>query len=767
MTTPAAALPAKPKDDKRRHFVREEIDAAKALGRVDVLLTHEAPKPFWIELPSSSTPSKRWRRDVGKAPIAELADALQPRLHCFGHHHVFASFTRSGIPTVCVDRINRSYLIVDADSFAWQTHPTGGMSTPAFLQAIDDRVLVCDGAMGTQLYSKGVFINRCFESLNLSNPDLVLSVHGEYLRAGADVVETNTFGANRIKLRAFGLSERVATINSEGARLARQAVREGAAHANGSGFVAGAIGPLGIRVEPWGKTGIDEAEQWFKEQAEALAAGGVDLFILETFRDLNEIGAAIAAVRSVCDLPIVAQMTTEEDGNSLDGTPPEQFAPVLLERGAAVVGVNCSVGPAPMLESIERLAAVTRRASPRSPTPESRAISRGGISTCARRNTWRRMRAVSLPTACASSAAAAARRRSISAKSPRPSGAARRRRRARQAGSIPVPGLLRRLRTRSRRFRGRRNRGSRPSWPIGEFVISAELMPPRGLACAEVIDDARRLAGRHVDVVTVLDGPRAGARMSALSLAVLVHQQAGVETLLQYSCRDKNLLGIQSDLLGAYAMGLRNLLGITGDVGKLGDIPDATAVFDVDSIGLTNVLTRLNHGLDVGGQPIGAPTAFHVGVMVNPAADDFEGELRRFEYKVDAGAEFAVTRPVFEVASVERFLERTAKFRIPLIAGLWPFESALNAEFMANEVPGVKVPDALLQRMRATASEETAAARGRAHCPGAGRGSSSHGAGPPRVCPGGPIGPGLADSGVPFCLTSAPKAGDSMDWTLV
>src|SRR5712691_3157976 len=221
-----------------------------------------------------------------------------------------------------------------------------------FLDAIDDRVLVCDGAMGTMLYAKGVFINRCFDALNLTQPDMVSEVHQDYLRAGADLVETNTFGANRVKLRAFGLSDKVREINLEGARLARRAVRD---HA----YVAGALGPLGIRIEPWGKTGVDEAEAYFREQAEALVEGGVDLFILETFRDLNELGAAISAVRRVCDLPIVAQMTIEEDGHSLDGTPPEQFAPELERHGADVVGVNCSIGPAPMLETIERIAAAT------------------------------------------------------------------------------------------------------------------------------------------------------------------------------------------------------------------------------------------------------------------------------------------------------------------------------------------------------------------------------------------------------------------------
>jgi methionine synthase / methylenetetrahydrofolate reductase(NADPH) len=582
-----------------------------------------------------------------------------------------------------------------------------------FLEALDERVLVCDGAMGTQLYSKGVFINRCFESLNLTEPDLVISVHAEYVRAGADVIETNTFGANRIKLRAFGLSEKVAAINLEGARLARRAaLRRGTSRPDDRAYVAGAIGPLGVRVEPWGKTGVDEAEQMFTEQAAALVEGGVDLFILETFRDLNEIGAAMAAVRRVCDLPIVAQMTTEEDGNSLDGTPPEQFAPVLLERGAAVVGVNCSVGPAPMLESIERLAGVTQArlaAQPNAGKP--RDIEGRNIYLCSPEymaSYARRFIAsgVRLVGGCCGTTPEHIRQMSAAARRTAPAA-------ARAAGRVdtravtvserpdahpPVP------RAEKSAFAAKLARG--------EFAVGIDLVPPRGLACAEVIEEAKSLAAHHVDVVTILDSPRAGARMSALSLAVLIQQQAGVETLLQYSCRDKNLLGIQSDLLGAYAMGLRNLLGITGDVRKLGDIPDATAVFDVDSIGLTNVLTRLNHGLDVGGQPIGPPTAFHVGVMVNPSADDLEAELRRFEYKVDAGAEFAVTHPVFDAETLERFLERTARLRIPILASLHPFESVLNAEFLANEVPGVKVPERALQRMRAAATDAAAADEG-------------------------------------------------------
>jgi len=574
-----------------------------------------------------------------------------------------------------------------------------------FLEAIDERVLVCDGAMGTQLYAKGVFINRCFESLNLSHPEMVGSVHAEYIRAGADIIETNTFGANRIKLRSFGLSEKVAAINEAGARLARKA-------ANGRAYVAGAIGPLGIRVEPWGRTGVDEAEQYFSEQAAALLDGGVDVFMLETFRDLNEIGAAIRAVRKLCDLPVIAQMTTEEDGNSLDGTPPEQFAPKLLELGASVVGVNCSVGPAPMLESIERLSAVTGArlsALPNAGKPrdiEGRNIylsSPEYMASYARRFVANGVRLVG---GCCGTTPEHIKQIKLAVKRMAPGETRASDRHDHRALSVTEaphaqPPVARATKSRLS-----------AALAEGRFVIGVELMPPRGLASAGAIEAIKSLAGQAIDVITVLDGPRTGARMSALSLAVLLQQQAGVETLLQYSCRDKNLLGIQSDLLGAHAMGLRNLLGITGDVGRIGDIPDATAVFDVDSVGLTNVLTRLNHGLDIGGQTIGEPTAFHVGVMINPAADDPEAELRRFEYKVEAGAEFAVTRPVFDVAEFERFLDRASTFRIPVIAGLWPFDSALNAEFMANEVPGVKVPAALVERMRATETDEAGVEEG-------------------------------------------------------
>jgi methionine synthase / methylenetetrahydrofolate reductase(NADPH) len=577
----------------------------------------------------------------------------------------------------------------------------------SFLSAIDNRVLVCDGAMGTMLYAKGVFINKSFDALNVTQPDLVAEVHRDYVLAGADIIETNTFGANRIKLGSFGIADKLHDINVQGAKIARHAARDRA-------YVAGSIGPLGIRIEPWGKTGVDEARDYFREQAQGLADGGVDLFILETFRDLNEIGSAIEAVRSVSDLPIVAQMTTEEGGQTLDGTPPEKFAPELERRGATLIGVNCAVGPAPMLETIERLAAVTKlRLSAQPNAGKPRDVEGRNIYLCspeymasyARRFILHNVRIVGgccgttpehirqIKVAVRALAPAAAKASAAATGAP-----AIRVEAAPAISAPPVP----------------RERKSRFAHAIarGTFVTAVELLPPRGFQVDDVIERARTLKIRGVDAINIPDGQRAGARLSALSLAVLIEQQAGIETLLHYACRDRNLLGIQSDLLGAHAMGIRNLLLITGDPGRVGDYPDATAVFDVDSIGLTNVVSRLNRGCDVGGQAIGTPTGFHVGVSFNPAAPNLDEELRRLAFKMEAGAEFIVTRPVFDVAAFEQVLKRLEPTRRPIVAGVFPFESARNAEFMANEVPGVRVPEALLERMRNADGPDAAAAEG-------------------------------------------------------
>jgi methionine synthase / methylenetetrahydrofolate reductase(NADPH) len=572
-----------------------------------------------------------------------------------------------------------------------------------FLQALDERVLVCDGAMGTALYARGVFINRSFDSLNLSDPQRVLSVHHAYAQSGADVLETNTFGANRIKLRAFGLAERLHDINEAGARLAREA-------AGGSAYVAGAIGPLGLRIEPWGRMGRDEAREYFREQAQALLAGGVDLFILETFRDLNEIGAAIDGVRSVSTLPIVAQMTIEDDGNTLDGTPPEQFAPVLHQSGANVIGLNCSIGPAHMLETLERMTAVTGAvlsAQPNAGRPrdvEGRTIyltSPEYMASYARRFAERRVRLVG--GCCGTTPEHIAKIKSALSEvggqvSSRSTG------QTRDAPTVSVvpadePLAPSEKSVLSRAFANRR------------WVRLIELVPPRGHETKSAIDQSLQLRARGIDAVHVPDGV-SGPRLSALSLAVLIRQQAGIDVVLQFASRDKSLLTLQTELLGAYAMGLRNLLPVTGDVRPVGDYPDATTVVDVDSIGLVNAVSRLNRGLDVGGQTIGHATTFHIGVTVNPGAENLDEEIRRFEWKVDAGAEYVITRPVFDVAAFDRLHRRLEASGLPIVLSVRPFESALDAEYLANEVPGVRVLPELLERMRRASDGESAANAG-------------------------------------------------------
>jgi homocysteine S-methyltransferase len=476
--------------------------------------------------------------------------------------------------------------------------------------------------------------------------------------------------------------------------------------------VAGAIGPLGIRIEPWGRVGVDEAQEYFREQAQTLAEAGVDLFIIETFRDLNEIRAAVAAVRSVCALPIVAQMTTEEDGSSLDGTPPEEFTPALEATGADVIGLNCGVGPAPLLESIERMAGVTRArlsVQPNAGKPrdiEGRTIylsSPEYMASYARRFIQKGVRLVG---GCCGTTPEHIRQIKSAVRLLSPG--------QNRVGVAQVAAAATTAQHPSAAIPMPREQKSRLAHALarGSFVAMAEIEPPKGHDCGALIDRARTLKIRGIDAINVPDTPRVRASTSALATAILIEQRAGVETLLHYTCRDRNLLGMQSDLLGAHAMGLRNLLITTGNPPIVGDYPQATGVFDVDSIGLANVVTRLNHGLDVGGASIGAPTSFHLGVVVNSTALDLELELRRFAFKAEAGAEFAVTQPVFDVEALRAFLARVERCHVPVVAGIWVFDSLRNAEYMANEVPGVRVPPALVERMRQAEEKGNALAEG-------------------------------------------------------
>jgi homocysteine S-methyltransferase len=551
----------------------------------------------------------------------------------------------------------------------------------------DGRAHVFDGAMGTMLYGKGVFINVCYDELNLKAPDLVLEIHRAYVKAGAEIIETNTFGANPAKLAHYGLAEQTRAINRRAAELARQAAGERA-------LVAGAIGPLGVRLEPFGETSRVEAFEHFKAQALGLLDGGVHGFVLETFQDLDEIHEALRAVRSVSDLPVVAQMTIEEDGATAYGTDPEKIARALDEFGADVIGLNCSVGPQGILEAIERMARVTSRplsAQPNAGLPRQigdRKIYMASpeyTGEYAKRLVEAGARFVggccgTTPDHIRTVAAY------VQSVSPRRTVAVAAEPVAAPTGVEPVP-----LAERSRWGRKLATR---------QFLTTVEIVPPRGVDPAAMLAAARQLKIAGVDAINVPDGPRAQSRMGALMSALLIEREVGIETVVHYCCRDRNLLSMLSDLLGAAAHRLHNLLIVTGDPPKMGPYPEATAVFDIDSIGLTNLVHRLNHGLDPGGNAIGAPTAFVIGVGVNPAAVDLKRELERFAWKVDAGAEFAITQPVFDPAQLERFLDRVAPNRIPIVAGIWPLVSLRNAEFLANEVPGVSVPDAVIARMR-------------------------------------------------------------------
>jgi methionine synthase / methylenetetrahydrofolate reductase(NADPH) len=571
-----------------------------------------------------------------------------------------------------------------------------------FLSELQDRVLVCDGAMGTMLYSKGIFISRCFDELNVSNPDLVREVHLDYVNAGVDVLETNTFGGNRMKLMSHGLAAQIRDINVRGAAIAREAAAKDV-------FVGGAIGPLGIRIEPWGKTSVDEARAIFREQAEALLAGGVDLFILETFSDLNEMQAAIYGVKDISDKPIVAQMTIEEDGNSLEGTPPETFVKRIEEWGADVIGLNCSVGPQTMLDIIERIARVTSKklsVQPNAGKPKN--IEGRNIYLCSPEYMASYAKkfvryGVRLVGGCCGTTPQhiKAIRGAVKAVG---TGVATKPAAATVGTVYDRPGTYRTA-LQSKSKLGRKLAEKR-------FIKIVEMIPPKGHDFAAAIEEAKYLQSHDVDAINIPEAPRSSARMNAISLAILLERSTEIESLAHYTCGDRNLLGMQADLLGAYALGLRNLLLITGDPPSTGDYVNATAVYDVDSIGLTNMVHRLNGGLDVGGKSIGEPTQFVVGVGANPGAINNDEELKRFYYKVDAGAEFALTQPVFDLAVLERFLRRIEDCKIPVIVGLLPLSNYKMAEFLNYEVPGCSVPDSILERMRKAETPEAARLEG-------------------------------------------------------
>jgi methionine synthase / methylenetetrahydrofolate reductase(NADPH) len=567
---------------------------------------------------------------------------------------------------------------------------TKNARTDEFRNVLASRAMVADGAMGTMLYSKGVFINRCYDELNLSSPDLVKEIHLEYVKTGAEIIETNTFGANRVRLSAFGLAEKLQAINQAGVRIAHEAAHDRA-------FIAGAMGPLGAHIEPLGSISFADARSAFREQAETLLEAGADILLLETFHSIEELREAIFGAREAAGPNgiIVAQVVIDDDGNLRDGTDTETFTRLLDEWSADVIGCNCSAGPKVTLETIEKMAQHSKK--PLSAMPNA-----GHPARVEGRNLY----------LCSPEYMAQYARRFIQAGVKIVGGC---------CGTTPEHIRLIQAEVRSLQPVGRispavvveREAKSKalPETPTaekshlgaklaaGRFVAFVEIVPPRGVDYSKEIEGAKLCAAHGIDCINVPDGPRASARLSAQVTCQLIQQHGGIEAALHFCCRDRNILGIQSELLGAHAAGIRNLICITGDPPRTGTYPDAAAVFDVDSIGLVNIVNNLNRGLDIGGNPMGSKTSLLIGVGADPGALNIDEEIRRLEFKVQAGAEYVVTQPVFDLKLLEAFLKRIEHLKIPLVAGIWPLTSFRNAEFMVNELR-VQVPENYMQRMQ-------------------------------------------------------------------
>jgi methionine synthase / methylenetetrahydrofolate reductase(NADPH) len=587
--------------------------------------------------------------------------------------------------------------------------------------ALPQGALVADGAMGTMLASKlnqaggassqGTIMQRCLDELNLSLPALVRDVHREYARAGAQILETNTFGGNRKRLGAFGFGDKVRAVNQAGVRIAREAAR--ASSEEGQAFVAGAVGPLGVRLEPLGLTTLAEARAVFREQIEALVESGVDLLVLETFQDLNELREAILAAREAAgpEIIVAAHVSVEDDGTLASGASTREFTELLDEWPVDVIGLNCSSGPKAILETLEAMAAWTSK--PLSVMPNAglpTAVDGRNVYACTpaymAQYARRFLRAgVRILGGCCGTTPEHIReiREVVQETQPEP-------RSANVAEPVKAPEAPAHQAMQTIPVAERSGLGAKLA--AGRFVTMVEIMPPRGPDVSREIAGAIQCKQAGFDCFTIPDGPRASARMSAPALCQVIGQQTGIECVLHVCCRDRNVLGLESALLGAHALGIRNLLCITGDPpNHTGTYPDATAVFDVDSIGLTAMAAHLNQGLDLGGHPLGSQTSLLVGVVANPGAPDLDQELRRFELKVKAGAEFVVTQAIFDLGLLDRFLKRIEGYKLPVIVGIWPLTTFRNAEFMIHELR-TPVPSEYMARMSVARSGEAARAEG-------------------------------------------------------
>ena len=565
-----------------------------------------------------------------------------------------------------------------------------------FLQYLEDNIVLFDGGMGTEIYDRGYFINKCYDAVTLESPDLIKKIHTEYIEAGADVIETNAFGANRDKLQKYGYAENTEKINRQGVEVAQEAAEDEA-------WIAGAVGPMRDRLAPIGDIAQEESRDIFRQQIGSLIEAGVDLIILETFNDLDELFIPLQVAKEIQnDIPVIAQMTLTRGGKSIYGHTPEIIANKLSESAADVIGLNCTVGPRKMLSAVEKMVGLTDKpisvmpnaglpqkvdgrniymSSPEYIAEYSRRFVRVGakvIGGCCGTNP-EHIREIS---------------KFIKSISPRKKEPASKKKEKEEIQVEPIP-----MEKKSKFAHKIAN---------GKFVKSVELVPPSGTDITQAEKTAKVLKKHDIDTVNIPDGPRAMTKMGATYLAKIFIDEVGIEPILHYTARDKNMLGIISDLLGIQAIGIKNMLLITGDPPKMGDYPDATAVFDIDSIGLISIADKMNHGIDMGGNSIGKPTEYFIGAGVNPAPVNMEEEMEHFERKVEAGAEYAITQPIFDVDKFKDFLDRIDHLDIPIIAGVWPLVSTKNAEFMNNELPEVTVSEKIMEKMKATSSKEEA-----------------------------------------------------------
>jgi homocysteine S-methyltransferase len=580
------------------------------------------------------------------------------------------------------------------------------LNSNAILDALSSRVVLGDGAVGTELYARGIYLNRCFEELNRSNPELVLDVHRSYQQAGAEVLTTNSYGANRSWLRRFGLADRVRELNERAAQLAREVARDVL-------WVGGSVGPLRSPLEPASEISVDQAYELFRSQIGGLVDGGVDLLVFETFRQPEMLDVAIRAGRELCSLPILASFVAppleEDDAEAAVGLSPEQWARRLVRAGADIVGTNCVNGPQGVVRAVERMAAavdVPVAAMPNAGYPEvvgGRTLylaSPEYMAEYARRFVLAGARLVG---GCCGTTPAMIREmasflRSIEV-------------RRVEAVTVPPESVSRRVEPPP--LRERSTLGAWLHDPAPRFAISVELSPPRGTDPTKAIATAARLHEAGIDFVNIPDGPRAVARMNPATLARQIREQVGIEAIVHVCCRDRNTLGLQMDLIGHHADNLRNLLCVTGDPPKMGNHPDASAVFDLDAVGLLKLVRNLNHGLDLGGQGLRGSTAFVAGCGVNPGASNMERELDRLRRKIDAGARFIFSQPVYESALLTELLDRISDLgNVPFLVGILPLDSLANAEFFHHEVPGMQVPREIRERLGRVSNRDEQRAEG-------------------------------------------------------